>query len=354
MVGDESFRDCVVALWALLGASRAGTTGDLAPAAVGALAAVQRASEGESHLLLHDVDGTIAINGRRLPLGVEIFAATRGLASMLRAHDTSELLFARDVTAADLVAWAKAWRGEADGADPEQVLLRHGVRGIHAGRRCVAAGGEPTAALRRAEARPEAGDSGLRALFLQHQLMGHVGVGFWSPLQAKVVVQGVVDQLLSIPGGLEPLMLLQRDPAVLGRGLRVAIVTVLCARVVGWPDARLAELAASAALHGVGELVDASRPEAAGFLWFLQRGPGEFWLRCAIVAHGARTPPEGALGEPAALGIGAAALVAFARGLVLAAGDGRNASLEALVGGTSWAGGALAAALGQALVGPTA
>jgi hypothetical protein len=128
--------------------------------------------------------------------------------------------------------------------------------------------------------------SALRSVFVQHRLIDRLprlpGI---APVACKVVVQAVVERLLSVTGGLEPLMLLERDEERLQRGTRVAVLAVVLARVAGWPDDRLADLGAAALLHDLGSLLDEARPGPAAFAWLLERGADDLWLRCALVSR---------------------------------------------------------------------
>jgi hypothetical protein len=154
--------------------------------------------------------------------------------------------------------------------------------------------------------------SALRSVFVQHCLIDRLprlpGI---APVACKIVVQAVVERLLSVPGGLEPLMLLQRDEELLQRGTRVAVLAVVLARVAGWPDDRLAELGAAALLHDLGRLLDDARPGPAAFAWLLERGAEDFWLRCALVSRHWRDCEPGT-DVAGADGLGAAVLVRLA------------------------------------------
>ncbi|MBL8752310.1 MAG: hypothetical protein JNK15_03335 [Planctomycetes bacterium] len=145
---------------------------------------------------------------------------------------------------------------------------------------------EPIAALPPTPRVAADADSRLRSVFLQHQLVAGLprlpGV---APTLAKFVVGQIVDRLLDVPGGLEPLMLLQRDPALLARSTAVAVYAVLFARAAGWPDERLADHGAAAMLHGLGRVLDDGAAARAGFAWLAARGCSDFWLRAALVAR---------------------------------------------------------------------
>ena len=138
------------------------------------------------------------------------------------------------------------------------------------------AGGEPA----------RGADGSLRAVFVQHRLIdGLPALPGIDPTLAKAIVAAIVDRMLAVPGGLEPLMLLQRDAAVLQRATVVAVLAVVLARRIGWPDDQLADLGAAALLHDLGAVLAPGRPAAAAFGWLLERPADDFWLRCALVAR---------------------------------------------------------------------
>ena len=102
---------------------------------------------------------------------------------------------------------------------------------------------------------------------------------------AKLVVEGIVDRLLQVPGGLEPLMVLQQDEGLLRRSVEVAVLSVLFARRIGWSADSLADVGAAGLLFDLGAVLDASSPAETSFRWLLMRGEDDFWLRSALVAR---------------------------------------------------------------------
>lgn len=309
MVGDATYRNCVAALWALIGASRAADHKPQEAAAQAAWQAIRDALGGETYVMLHEKEGAIYVNGRQLQLGIDVFSAALGMATLLRSRGVGEVLFDAGVDQASLLAWARCWtEGDEGPADPEQQLDREGVLGIHASRRLADA--EPTMPLRRRSAKPDAEDSRLRSVFLQHHLIAAIpAVGLVPPMLAKVVVEAVVDRLLGISGGLEPLMLLQKDDALLRRSLHVSVLVVVLARAAGWGEEWLADLGAAALLHDLGMILDPAQPATAGFQWLVERGCEDFWLRSAVVARTWREDHGGTAAEVAVGSVAAAALV---------------------------------------------
>lgn len=285
MAGDTTYRNFVGALWSLIGAARDHDGRHVEAAANLAAGAFAAARGDDSYVMLHEQDGAIHVNGRRLALGVDVFAAAHGLASLLHGRGIGEVLFDASVDAAALVAWARCWSAEpALPVDPEAELVRSGAGGVHASRRPEDAGAP--AGLRRRSGRREAPDSRLRSVFLLHHLVASVPAGgLLPPTPAKVVVEAVAERLLGIDGGLDPLLLLQRDDALLRRSLHVAVVAAAVARAAGFDESRLADIGAAALLHDVGAVIDPAQPAASGFRWLLARGGDDFWLRCAIVAR---------------------------------------------------------------------
>ena len=221
------------------------------------------------------VDGAPA-NG-----GVGAFAATHALTAYLRDAGLVEVSFAPSVAAEALLGWAN---GVLEREQPPR--WPEGVRVRCAADSPQQADREPVAALHRRVEVAAQPDSRLRSVFLQHRLIDELprleGV---EPETAKLVVQQVVDRLLQVPGGLDPLMLLQQDAALLSRSTIVAVLTVLFASRAGWPAERLADLGVAGLLHDLGTILDPDAPGPAAFRWLLERGDEDFWLRSALVAR---------------------------------------------------------------------
>ncbi len=277
MSRDASNRRCIAALWALVETASGRAPKDLDVVAAAARLALGDAMGDESYLIVHENCGAIFVDGHLIPLAVDVFAAAKGLAEQMQAHGVSEILFDRHVDAEDLAQWSSGFAAAAVGTPGPTGEAR-----IHVGVRGAAA--EPVLTLGRQRAVTEAGDSHLRAVYLENQLMAMVDERRIAPGIARCVLHGVVEYLLQLPGGLEPLTLLQGEPKALRQALHVAVVAVHLARLAGWPQSRLGELGAVALLHDVGALLDASRPAEAGLAWMLERGADDFWLRGAFVA----------------------------------------------------------------------
>lgn len=160
---------------------------------------------------------------------------------------------------------------------------------------------------------PLAPDSRLQAVFLQHRLVAALpplrGV---APSSAKFAIGRIVDRLLAVPGGLEPLMLLERDPRRLAAATSLAVLVVMLAHGAGWPSGALSDLGAAALLAEIGPVLDEQAPAPAAFRWLLDRGNDDFWLRCALVARHAFAGGEPSLPHGAA-GIALVRLAAVVR-----------------------------------------
>ena len=276
----------VVALWSLLEACRVGSVDEQAAAAATAAQVLQDASADCAALTLAVTDTGLSVDDAPLIAGVDTFAAAHGLWTFLRRSNVVAIGFAPNVSADDLLHWAVAVVANLpppEWPDTVEVALRGDG----------SSSAEPIKALRRSVPAPPAADSRLRSVFLQHRLIGGLphlpGV---DPGLAKAVVQGVVERLLQVDGGLEPLILLQQGEALLRRSTAVAVITVLVARRAGWPNEQLADLGVAALLHDVGAVLDPDEPAPAGFRWLLARGDDDFWLRCALVARHAREPHD--------------------------------------------------------------
>ena len=129
-------------------------------------------------------------------------------------------------------------------------------------------------------------DSQLRPVFLQHRLLrSWRHVPGLPDAVAHHVVARVVDRLLAVPGGLEPLLAMERGGVDLADEALVAAVAVVLARAAGWPAAALADLGVAAFVVGVGRALDPADAPRAGMRWLLERGADDLWLRCAEVAR---------------------------------------------------------------------
>lgn len=267
----------VVSLWSLLEACRAGSQDEQREAADAAEEAV-RDHIRERSLTIELRDSVLVIDDFPAVSGVDTFAATHGLLGFLREAGVERVRFSRGVDADGLRVWAThVITGRAPETWPDGVEVRlrcePGAVGVV----------RPQAPARVAV---EAPDSRLQSVFLQHRLIaGLPKIEGVDASVAKLVIQGVVDRLLQVDGGLEPLMLLQDDEALLQRSTAVAVWTVVIARRAGWPLEQLADLGSAGLLHDLGSVLDEQAPGAAAFRWLLDRGDDDFWLRSALCAR---------------------------------------------------------------------
>lgn len=305
----------VVSLWSLLEACRAGSDAEQQQAARNAEVAVRDRSSFEkgradSRLTLELVDSLLIVDGFPAVSGVDTFAATHGLLGFLRDASIACVAFSTNVEADSLLIWAKhvfAVTVPDEWPDGIEVQLR-----------CAVDSPDVMAPQPRSKPVIESPDSQLRSVFLQHRLIaGLPAIAGVDAMTAKLAIQGVVDRLLRIDGGLEPLMLLQQDEDLLRRSTAVSVLAVVFARRAGWPVEQLADLGAAALLHDLGSILNPSSPGRAAFGWLLERGNEDFWLRSALIARRwrdglvASTDPAGPL---AVITIVRLAAVAYDRG----------------------------------------
>lgn len=248
---------------------------------------------GEPLRVAAALDGAVSLDQR---------AAAHGLQELLLRAGLRDLVVGPTASVDSLLTLVRAVVVAAEAGAPIRLAPLVGVE-------LSGSSPEPVLAVPWRPRHETAPDSALRSVFLQHSLLAELPrLPGLTPTATKVVVQAVVERLLAVPGGLEPLMLLQRDGELLRRSTRVAVLSVLLARVGGWPSDRLADLGAAALLHDLGRVLDDARPAVSAFLWLLERGVDDFWLRCALVARhwtGDDLEPEvGAAGA-----VGAVALV---------------------------------------------
>lgn len=322
----------ITSLWSLLEVARAadGGSGDCDGTVEQVVAWVRQ--RGGVELALES--GALLLDGEAVVGGVDTFAAVHGLRAFLGGYGARLVRFAGDLTPAAALVWARAIAGgDVPTAWPDGVLVEL--------LREPGAADEPVARVDRGERAGPQADSRLRAVFLQHSLIAGlptlVGV---RPGVAKAIVEGVVDRLLRLPHGLEPLMLLQQDDALLRRSTAVAVFAARFAHHAGWPADQLAELGVAGLLHDIGALLDGDAPGPAGFRWLLERGDDDCWLRSALVARRWREAGDGF--DVAADLRGAVGLVRLAvaasdasdpsacRRRLMAAADGGSVPLELL------------------------
>ena len=323
----------LVSLWALLEACRAGSEDERNAAAAAARTSI---SDANRVIEVTMVGHTLCVDGFPVVAETGEFAAVHGLRIALRDVGVSGLRLTPDVAATALRRWAEdVAAGRLPGAERAPSFESAsgardaGPESPAASARAIGDGfGEPLRRVPSPRAAPERGDSRLRSVFLQHRLIGGLSsIPGTTPSLAKAVVEAVVERLLDVEGGLEPLMLLQQDEEVLRRSTAVAVLVALFARRAGWPTEALADLSTAGLLHDIGAVLDPESPGEAAFHWLLQRGDDDFWLRSALVARRWR---DVRAGEPQD---GPLLVVGLVRLAVAADRDGQAGVLRALAAG---------------------
>jgi hypothetical protein len=270
MSSDALHRRCVAALWRLVETTRAGSEAAVASAVAQATAAVREAMGQEPFLIVHERGGALHVDGRALAVDADLFQPARGLAAAMQRHGVGETLFDQGVAEADLRAWAVAFaRGDAPPAEVERV---------HSAVRTAQAA--PALPLRRL-ASGAAADSRLRAVYVQHRLLEAVGDSAGPAPLVRSALHGLVERLLELDRGLEPLAELQRRPGALALGLRRAVAAIVLGRVAGLADRSLATLGIAA----LGTAVQLAAQPAG-------TGDAGFWIRCSAIADEALAAPE--------------------------------------------------------------
>src|SRR5690606_28469046 len=228
----------VVSLWSLLEACRVGSDVEQQQAKRAAQRSVCEQGSADGNLTLELIDAQLTVDGLSAVSVMDTFAAAQGVQAFFEAAAIARVQVAVDVAADALLDWARLVAATCEPqAWPE---------GIEVQRRCAVGAADVMAPQRRSRPSSEEPDSRLRSVFLQHRLIpGLPSIAGVSAATAKLVIQGVVDRLLQVPGGLEPLMLLQQDEALLRRSTAVAVLSVVFARRVGWPVEKLADLGAA-------------------------------------------------------------------------------------------------------------
>lgn len=299
MTSDARHRDMVGALWALLGAVAADDRQQVSQRAVTALAAIAAARGADSFVLLHEQDGALHVNGRQLRLAMGVYPAAKGLTQALRCAGLRELLLDQVLDEAGLLDLVRPLLGigSAVAAAPALPVMAVDVE--------AAGHGMPLGPRKRHAAVA----TGLPLLLLQHQLMAAIPRDWVLPPPAcKAVLQAIVERLLQAEHGLQALERLQCDPEGLAVRLRAALLCVAFLRVAGWPAESLAEHGVAALLADLPVPSQGPAAEYSAFLWLLDRGEEDLWLRSALVAQSWRGVEAGTLHE---LGLGCDGIAAF-------------------------------------------
>ncbi len=306
MDGEEPYWSVVTALHLLIRTTATARPQEAGQAAAGCLAALDQILARDCHLILQHRQGAIHANGYRLRPDVQGMPVLGTLTRLCERLQISELLLEPGVTADSLRTFAERCHRAAgfdDLGGAPMPGLSVGRAGPTAGPLADQATDAAAAALApRTPASPlgaaggRGGDSALRQVFLQNQLMlaidpaGPVPVGI-----AREVVGAVVERLLLEPAGIQTLRALQEDPNLLRHSLSVCVLSAVLARWLGAADGLIGECAAAGLLHGLGSAGVRRagllpRPgdadgEATAFHALLAAGDGDLWLRAALVAR---------------------------------------------------------------------
>lgn len=322
MQGDTPYRRLVASLWVLVRTADTRDASRLRQAAEAFLQALSPVLTADGHAILQERDGSLMLNGKRLLVGVESYAAVAAICGAMVAMGVRELLIDHGIVADELLTlarWAAHLQVPPPGVEPADYLPSLGITSIVATNRGETAppSGMPT--------RPPvvASTSQLRSVFVHNKL-----IAAFAPNElvdgrtARIVVQVVVDRLLQEPTGPAALLLLLQDPEAQAHAVHTAVLGAATGRALGCGDELLGEIACALLLHDVGALVNSIAPPPtplSGSHWLLAQGDNNLWLRAALVArtfgddHGARLDDlgsEGSLGAALArLGCRADALL---------------------------------------------
>ena len=259
----------LVPLWSLLEACRDGTSTQQRQLAE-AVAEELRANGAMTVELRGE---TLSVDDYPVVSCADSYAATHGVRRIMKEACTSRVAFAQAVSRDALREWAAATvTGCASSASG---------RGVEVAAQPARAATPPLRSM------PES--SRLASVYAQQQLFAALPpLPSVSAEAAKAVIERVVERLLLQDRGLEPVVLLQADEALLERSAAVAVLSVVMARAAGWPLERLDELGVAGLLHDLGVALDLDAPAESSFRWLLQRGCEDLWLRAALVARGWR------------------------------------------------------------------
>lgn len=170
-----------------------------------------------------------------------------------------------EATPADLALLGRCWHDQGARGGLDGLLRQRGCVGAHVAH----AGAAEPVFDEQLPAPAIAAPSQLGAVFTMQRFAAALGpIGPLSGVRARAVLQNVLHRLLRLPGGLEPLGRMQRDPVANAEAVRACVLAVRTAEELGWDDERstqagIAALLGAAAASGgdfeVAELARAAR-----------------------------------------------------------------------------------------------
>lgn len=235
----SAHRGLVLALWALLRASATkGCEKEALAAARECCARLEEARADGPHFVLQLRGGALHGNGARIRPDVKHFAPTAGLVAMLQQVGVSDVLLLANVTADDLLAFARCLAGSRAGEGVGEALLREGCTTIQVGQD---ADPEPEFDDEPREARrpSEQSTSQLGAVFLMQRFASLLERrGPLAGLRARTILQNVLNRMIRRGPGLEPLARLARGGIAAAESVRACVLAVLAAEELSWSEDR--------------------------------------------------------------------------------------------------------------------
>lgn len=241
-------RGLVLALWALLRASATkGCERESGAAARECRARLEQAMAGDPHFVLQLRGGALHGNGARIRPDLTHFAPTAGLVAMLQQRGVSDVLLLANVTADDLLAFARCLATDRAGEGLGEALLREGCATIQVGQDADQAP-EFADDLREATARRTAAPpSQLGAVFLMQRFADLLERrGPLAGMRARTILQNVLHAMIRRGPGLEPLGRLARGGAAAAESVRACVLAVRAAEELSWSEDRGLDAGAAA------------------------------------------------------------------------------------------------------------
>ena len=266
----ERYRQLVFKLFVLLKTAQLHVEGNVLyeDAVKGFLGTISPFLEEETRLLLQVRAGFLFVNGVRIRISVEGFAAIENLVAYLLERDLSGILFESGLTQQDLIKSVKLLN------DSHRV-----GKGEALSRKLVQSGILRIQLMVKSEQEDDSEDEDefdqarkpretyLRSVYVAKHLMdgvsrnGHINVRL-----AKRIVHGIVDLMVEQDGALPVLSNLESDDgSVFRHSVNVCVYVVLLGKQLGLPRKLLGELGVAALFHDIGKVHEGDE-EAAVFL----------------------------------------------------------------------------------------
>lgn len=316
----ERYRQLVFKLFVLLKTAQLHAEGNILyeEALAGFMATIDPFLNEETRLLLQVRAGFLFVNGVRIRISVEGFAAIENLVAYLLERDLSGILFESGLSQQDLVRAVKLLNDSqriGKGEALSRKLVQAGILRVQLLVKSAQEDDDDDAFDDAQQKKPR--ETYLRSVYVAKHLMDSVSRnGQINVRLAKRIVHGIVDLMLEQDGALPVLSNLDSDDgSVFRHSVNVCVYAVLLGKQLGLPRKLLGELGVAALFHDVGKVHDQNDEEAMlrsdeeeerehpvlGFRQLMRHGSfSDLMMRTMIVCYQSHTdmPDQDSLEEP--------------------------------------------------------